>query len=105
MSKLSNSSHLQYKVSSFRYTSRNTCPVQSTKIAATAELHDEKHQPDIKNGRSIGMPLDDFVEEAYDGLAAGKEEVAVQTAKQWYNVFEPQRQELFRKMVAMMGGK
>ena len=51
------------------------------------------------------MPLDEFVEEAYDGLAAGKEEVAVQIAKQWYNAFEPQRQELFHKLVAMMGGK
>ena len=51
------------------------------------------------------MPLNEFVEEAYDGLAAGNEEVAVQNAKQWYNAFEPQRQELFRKMVAMMGGK
>ena len=79
------------------------------KIAVIAELHDQKHQPDIKDGRSIGMPLDEFTEEAYNGLAAGKEEVAVQHAKQWYDAFEPKRQELFHKMVAMMkksyGGK
>ena len=67
-----------------------------------AELHDEKHQPDIKNGRNIGMPLDEFTEEAYNGLVAGKEEVAVQRAKQWYDAFEPQRQELFHEMVGMM---
>ena len=48
------------------------------------------------------MPLDEFIEEAYNGLAAGKEEVAVQTAKQWYDAFEPQRQELFQKLVTMM---
>ena len=68
---------------------------------AIAELHDEKHQPDIKNGGSIGMPLAEFTNEAYEGLAAGKEEVAVQQAKDWYDKFEPQRQELFQKMVNM----
>ena len=79
------------------------------KIVVIAELHDEKHQPDIKNGRSVGMPLDEFTEEAYKGLAAGKEEVAVEKAEEWYHAFEPQRQELFHKLVALMkksyGGK
>lgn len=28
--------------------------------AVQTELHDGKHQPDIKNGRAIGMPLDEF---------------------------------------------
>lgn len=28
--------------------------------AVQTELHDAKHQPDIKNGRAIGMPLDEF---------------------------------------------
>lgn len=28
----------------------------------------EKHQPDIQNGRSIGMPLGQVTEEAYTGL-------------------------------------
>lgn len=31
--------------------------------AVQTELHDEKHQPDIKNGRSFGMPLDEFTDE------------------------------------------
>lgn len=31
--------------------------------AVQTELHDEKHQPDIKNGRSLGMPLDEFTNE------------------------------------------
>lgn len=30
--------------------------------AVQTELHDEKHQPDIKNGRQMGMPLDEFIE-------------------------------------------
>ncbi|KIX00316.1 glutamine-fructose-6-phosphate transaminase (isomerizing) [Rhinocladiella mackenziei CBS 650.93] len=28
--------------------------------AVQTELHDEKHQPDLKNGRAMGMPLDEF---------------------------------------------
>ena len=68
----------------------------------TAELHDEKHQPDIKNGRQIGMPLDQFTDEAYEGLAAGKEEVAVGDAQDWYENFEPARQKLFYDMVQAM---
>lgn len=63
-----------------------------------AELHDEKNQPDIKNGRQIGMPLDQFTNEAYAGIAAGKEEVCVGDAAGWYNAFEPQRQQIFEKM-------
>jgi short-subunit dehydrogenase involved in D-alanine esterification of teichoic acids len=31
--------------------------------AVQTELHDEKHQPDIKNGSSFGMPLDEFTDE------------------------------------------
>lgn len=31
--------------------------------AVQTELHDEKHQPDIKNGRAMGMPLDEFTNE------------------------------------------
>ena len=51
------------------------------------------------------MPLDQFTEEAYQGLAAGKEEVAVGSAQHWYDAFEPQRQEQFRGLIKMMGGK
>lgn len=44
--------------------------LQNTKIkvievyppAVQTELHDERHQPDIKNGRSMGMPLDEFTQ-------------------------------------------
>ena len=60
-----------------------------------AELHDSKHQPDIKNGGEIGMPLDRFVDDAYAGLAARKDEVTVGPAKGWYDSFEPARQKVF----------
>lgn len=48
--------------------------------AVQTELHDEKHQPDIKNGRQIGMPLEDFLKESYDGLTDGKESIPVGSA-------------------------
>ncbi|KAK3170602.1 hypothetical protein OEA41_002683 [Lepraria neglecta] len=70
--------------------------------AVQTELHDEKHQPDIKNGGSMGMPLAEFTDEAYEGLAAGKEEVTVQQAKQWYDKFEPLRQEIFHNLANVM---
>ncbi|KIW72410.1 hypothetical protein PV04_00606 [Phialophora macrospora] len=72
--------------------------------AVQTELHDEKHQPDIKNGRQIGMPLDEFIEKAYTGLASGKEQVPVGTAERAFEVFETKRQEMFADMVRAMGG-
>jgi hypothetical protein len=50
------------------------------------------------------MPLDAFIDEAYAGLAAGKEEVAIGGAKGWYEAFEPRRQEAFRGFMKAMGG-
>lgn len=46
----------------------------------------------------MGMPLDQFTNEAYEGLAAGKEEVVVGSGQDWYNSFEAVRQTLFREM-------
>ena len=51
------------------------------------------------------MPLNQFLEEAYSGLAAGKEEVPVGDAVEWYNAFEGQRQEVFHKLDEAMGGQ
>jgi short-subunit dehydrogenase involved in D-alanine esterification of teichoic acids len=64
----------------------------------TAELHDEKHQPDIKNGGSIGMPLDEFTEEAWEGLVAGDDNVPVGMGKMAWKGFESERQEIFQRM-------
>lgn len=67
-----------------------------------AELHDEKHQPDIPKGSLIGMPLNEFTDEAISGLEKGLEEIPVGQAKQSYSAVEPQRQAIFRKIIEYM---
>ncbi|KAL9066976.1 MAG: hypothetical protein Q9161_007220 [Pseudevernia consocians] len=70
--------------------------------AVQTELHDEKHQPELKDQKPMGMPLDQFTNEAYEGLAAGEEEVRVGASRDWYNKFEPARQELFHALIESM---
>ena len=65
--------------------------------AVQTELHDAKHQPDIRDGRSIGMPLNEFIEEAYAGLAKGEEQVAVGMGKVAFDSWEQERQRAFLK--------
>ncbi|KAF2151860.1 NAD(P)-binding protein [Myriangium duriaei CBS 260.36] len=72
--------------------------------AVQTELHDEKHQPDIKNGRQFGMPLDKFTNEAWAGLDAEHDEVAVEMARNWYDQIEPGRQKAFQQMLQRMAG-
>ncbi|PIA88651.1 putative oxidoreductase DltE [Cercospora beticola] len=61
--------------------------------AVQTELHDDKHQPEFQGkGRHIGMPLADFVEEAYAGLAAGTEQIPVQMTKRNFDTWEQERQ-------------
>lgn len=69
-----------------------------------AGLHDEKHQPDTKNGRLIVMPLDQLTEEAFEALAAGQEQIPAGTVEGWFDAFEPQQQEKFQDMVQITGG-
>jgi short-subunit dehydrogenase involved in D-alanine esterification of teichoic acids len=45
--------------------------------AVQTELHDAKHQPTIKDGGSIGIPLQEFVDGAWKGIVAGKDEIPV----------------------------
>ena len=68
--------------------------------SSTAELHNEKNQPNLKAAGTIGMPLDQFTNEAYEGLASGKEEVAIGDGQRWYEKIEPAREEIFRAMIA-----
>jgi short-subunit dehydrogenase involved in D-alanine esterification of teichoic acids len=63
--------------------------------AVQTELHDEKHQPDIKNGRLMGMPLDEFTDEAYRGLIEGLDQIPVGISKMIFDAFETKRQEIF----------
>jgi short-subunit dehydrogenase involved in D-alanine esterification of teichoic acids len=66
--------------------------------AVQTELHDAKHQPDIENGRQIGMPLDEFMEAAWKGLVAGKEEVAVGFAQTAVDKVDGPRKEMMAHM-------
>ncbi|CCX15283.1 hypothetical protein FPQ18DRAFT_299486 [Pyronema domesticum] len=63
--------------------------------AVQTELHDEKYQPDIKNGAALGMPLQAFVDETWEDLVKGQEhdEYPIGMAKHWYNQIEPVRHE------------
>ncbi|KAM3074486.1 hypothetical protein ACMFMG_002711 [Clarireedia jacksonii] len=72
--------------------------------AVQTELHDEKHQPDIKNGSNFGMPLDEFTEAAWKGLREGKEDIPVGTAEKAFAAFEVKRREIFGHMVEAMRG-
>lgn len=71
--------------------------------AVQTELHDEKHQPDIKDGGKIGMPLDEFMDEAYSGLVNGKDQIPVGMSKRSFDGFEVKRQEAFAHMLKVMG--
>lgn len=74
--------------------------------AVQTELHDAKHQPDIKDGHLMGMPLEEFTEEAYRGLAGGFEQIPVGRSKHSFQAFEIKRQELFAGAVkAISGGR
>ena len=70
--------------------------------AVQTELHDEKHQPDIKNGGAIGMPLKDFTDEAWEGLTAGKDQIPVGMSKLSFDTWEQGRQKGFHGMIAAM---
>ncbi|KAF2003636.1 short-chain dehydrogenase/ reductase-like protein [Amniculicola lignicola CBS 123094] len=66
--------------------------------AVQTELHDERHQPDIKNGRQMGMPLKDFTEDSWAKILNDDDDVPVGVAVKWYSSIESRRQELFRAM-------
>jgi short-subunit dehydrogenase involved in D-alanine esterification of teichoic acids len=70
--------------------------------AVQTELHDEKHQPDIKNGRQMGMPLNEFIDSTWSKLVKGDEQIAVGMAENLFNGFEKDRQAAFHKMVEMV---
>ena len=85
-------------------TTREQLRLQGIKVieilppAVQTELHDEKHQPDIKNGGEIGMALMDFVDETWAGLQAEKEAIPVGSSKDSYDAFENERGEVFKVM-------
>jgi short-subunit dehydrogenase involved in D-alanine esterification of teichoic acids len=70
--------------------------------AVQTELHDVEMG---EKGKEVGMPLDEFTEEAFAGLCAeSNEQVPVQMVKTFmgFNGWEQERQATFQKMVAAM---
>jgi short-subunit dehydrogenase involved in D-alanine esterification of teichoic acids len=70
--------------------------------AVQTELHDAEMG---EKGKEVGMPLDEFTEEAFAGLCAeSNEQVPVQMVKTFmgFNGWEQERQATFQKMVAAM---
>ncbi|KAF2130551.1 NAD(P)-binding protein [Dothidotthia symphoricarpi CBS 119687] len=67
--------------------------------AVQTELHDAKHQPDVKDGGNIGMPLAEFTADAWGKLVNGDDQVPVGTSVNAFNGFEKQRQEIFQKIM------
>ncbi|KAL4913079.1 hypothetical protein BDW62DRAFT_220886 [Aspergillus aurantiobrunneus] len=72
--------------------------------AVQTELHDAKHQPDLKDGYLIGMALDEFINEVCDRLSHGEEQVAVGSAKDIFETFEVKRQKMYEGMTVMLTG-
>jgi short-subunit dehydrogenase involved in D-alanine esterification of teichoic acids len=66
--------------------------------AVQTELHDEKNQPDLKNGKLIGMPLEEFTEKSWAKLVSGEEQIPVGVIENSFNGFEKTRQEIFHQM-------
>jgi len=84
--------------------SKNVKVIEILPPAVKTELHDAKHQPDIKNGGDIGMPLAEFLDEAWEGLSEGKEDVPIGMSKASYEGFEKERRKTFEGIVEQMGG-
>ncbi|KAL4805773.1 hypothetical protein BDV18DRAFT_152488 [Aspergillus unguis] len=72
--------------------------------AVQTELHDAKHQPDLKDGHLIGMPLQEFVDEVWERLAQGEEQIAVGSARDIFEAFERSRQAVYEEMTEMLTG-
>lgn len=70
--------------------------------AVQTELHDAKHQPNLRNGSSMGMPLEEFTEKAWHGLVEGKEDIPVGAINIPYQGWEKERQKTFRARVEQM---
>ncbi|OKL57949.1 hypothetical protein UA08_06765 [Talaromyces atroroseus] len=70
--------------------------------AVQTELHDERHQPDLKDGGKIGMPLDDFINQTYDELVKGDDQFGIGMAKGTIDGWEKERVNLFQKQIPIV---
>jgi short-subunit dehydrogenase involved in D-alanine esterification of teichoic acids len=65
--------------------------------AVQTELHDTKHQPDLKDGHLMGMPLDEYINETWSTFVQGEEQILVAASKGLFDAFESKRQEIFQQ--------
>ena len=68
------------------------------------ELHDYM---DHNTGRKMGMPVDEFTDKAYKGLAAGKDQIVIGTIgpAETFNEIIDKRRTTFENLSKMMRGK
>ncbi|BAE59277.1 unnamed protein product [Aspergillus oryzae RIB40] len=82
--------------------STNVKVVELSPPAVQSELHDYM-TPEV--GRKIGMPLDQFIDEAFAGLQAGKDQVVVGSIadeKTFYEVLN-NRRAMFETLSKLLG--
>ena len=72
--------------------------------AVQTELHNETNQPDL-GGELIGMALDEFTDEAFEGLEGGLEQIPVGMARRSFEGWEMRRQRAMKGMIEMRGGR
>lgn len=70
--------------------------------AVQTELHDPNHQPDLKDGHLIGMPLQEFIDEVWTRLSNGEDQIPVGSAQDIFNAFEIKRQDLYHQMTEVL---
>ncbi|KAH7165307.1 hypothetical protein EDB81DRAFT_249684 [Dactylonectria macrodidyma] len=72
--------------------------------AVQTELHDDNHQPDLVNGGEIGMPVVEFVDRMYEGLARGDDQFAVGPGENLLKEggWETQRAEMFEQQQVVL---
>ena len=62
-----------------------------------------------EQGRSIGMPVDQFVEKAYQGLASGSDQIVIGTVGmvkvETFNEIVDKRRAAFEGLAKMMRGE
>lgn len=70
--------------------------------AVQTELHDERHQPDLKDGGKIGMPLQAFTDQTYEELLKGEDQFGIGMAKGTIDGWEKERVKLFHQQVPVV---
>ncbi|KAL3471079.1 hypothetical protein BJX99DRAFT_263604 [Aspergillus californicus] len=77
----------------------NTKVIEIFPPIVQTELHDAKHQPDMLNGHSMGIPVEQFTKETFEKLLQGSDQIAVGLSNIAFNGWEQERQQAFHRVV------